>query len=160
MKRGTKQIPNRKFFLQVNDIVRHDGIVYRVDYVQPATNNYILHQMETGCKIPFNLMGERPIILLSKRTKMDLKRNIRIMRRVRNLKRSINSAVLEKSIISPSLSNETIEQSVKQVEVSKEPMLDIVESYIEKKEQEELVEKKVASSSYIPSSITTYCSIM
>ena len=150
MKKGV----TRKFFLQVNDIIRYEGIVYRIDFVQPGIRNFIVHDMETGLKIPCQLKEGSYDLLCPSKVKTEIKRNVRISRRchtsnVFNKPNLSKSTAVQETKPEPTISIETPQTNIP-----------IVESYIEKKEEAIPVEEKKESySSYIPA-IRSYCSIM
>jgi hypothetical protein len=146
MKKGV----SRKFFLQVNDIIRYEGIVYRVDFVQPGIKNYILHDMENGLKIPCQLKDGSYDILCTSKMKTEIKRNVRISRRYHK----------SKPALVPTSSSDPLVPVESPVDTTTPPSIPIVETYIEKKEQTiPIEEKKESYTAYIPS-ISSYCSIM
>ena len=127
MKIGTGTKPRyQKSMLNVNDIIRYNGIVYRVEFIQQNGTMYILHDMEHGVRIPCMLKNRTYTILVSKRLKNDIKRSVRNLRRYSKR----NEPEKPQSMSSyPAQPIETVELS--SGETSK---IHIVESYITEQE--------------------------
>lgn len=162
MKIGNHTTPRRKFFLQVNDIIRFEGMVYRIEYVYTGTPNVILHNMETGIKMPQMIKEHQVTILCSKRLKSDLKRTVRITNSISHRfktssSKSANSKQEQQEIPSPPVNTVSQLTDTSSSEASPTTVL-IKDTYIEEKEKSIPVEEK-KSQSYIPS-ISNYCSIM
>lgn len=176
MKKDNKStLLHRKFFLQINDIIRVDGIVYRVEHIHSDTKYYTLHNMETGVKMPLRLNERDYTLVCPKKLKTDIKRYVRNTHRY-NIRSRSNSDTTIPSTFQvqrqiPIITNEkrdTPEQESTQ-EIHPESTtaptvaLTIQNDYIEKKESttsEQVHDKPIEkNNSYIPS-ITQYCSIM
>lgn len=165
-----------KNMLSQNDIIRYNGLVYRVVYTQPNGSVYILHELATGARIPCMLKNRQYTVLLNKRLKNDIKRSVRTLRRYNSRNPREPTVVACCVTDQPSNTNTVDTIAAIPVETSK---IHIVESYICEQEPKEVVveptpvpepvpvpeEKKSeptptpSSPSYIDS-VSSYCSIM
>jgi hypothetical protein len=132
----------QKIMLQQNDIIRYNGMTYRVDFIQPNGGVYILHELSSGVRIPCMLKNRQYTILMNKRLKNDIKRTVRTIRRY-------NSRNPRKPVIDSSKPLERIdEESNKEFHTSdsyESSKIHIVESYI--------CEQEISIPSPIPESL-------
>jgi hypothetical protein len=117
------KIESKKTMLQQNDIIRYNGMTYRVDFIQPNGGVYILHELSTGVRIPCMLKNKQYTILMNKRLKNDIKRSVRTLRRY-------NSRNPRKTIDVPTKSFERIDEEPTKGDVSDSSKIHIIESYI------------------------------